>query len=111
MLPDFLVPYKHYSEETITGALDDIVTSSDIDSEDYPSEITIARWHHWFFFNQLCMEGQLRSVGHRELGFGEELLKSGISLLSHIRSSIPEGWLRIILRFIYNSGNSLAAFY
>jgi hypothetical protein len=111
MLPDFLVPYKHYAEETIAGVLDGTVLASDADSEDYPAEMTMGRWHHWFFFNQLCIEGQLRSVGHRELGFNEELLRSCISLLNYIRCSIPDGWLKVILRFIYNSGNSLAAVY
>ena len=33
MLPDILVPYKHYSEETISGVLDEIVGPDDMDSE------------------------------------------------------------------------------
>ena len=33
MLPDCLVPYKHYNEETISGVLDDIVNPDDEDSE------------------------------------------------------------------------------
>ena len=53
MLPDFLVPYKHYNEETISGVLDGIVNPDDEDSEVYPSEMTMLRWHHWFILNQL----------------------------------------------------------
>lgn len=43
MLPDCLVPYKHYNEETISGVLDDIVNPDDEDSEIYPSEKTMLR--------------------------------------------------------------------
>lgn len=111
MLPDILVPYKHYAEETISGVLDGIVSPDDADSENCPSEQTMIRWHHWFMRNQLDMEGLLRSVGHRMQGFHEELLRTCISLLSHIRSSIPDAWLRIVIRYIYNSGNTLQPFY
>lgn len=31
----------------------------------------------------------MKSVGYRLLGFSEELLETGISLLSHMRSSMP----------------------
>lgn len=48
MLPDCLTPYKHYNEETISGVLDGIVNSDDEDSEMYPSEKTMLRWHHWY---------------------------------------------------------------
>ena len=93
MLPDCLVPYKHYNEETISGVLDDIVNPDDEDSEIYPSEKTMLRWHHWFILNQ------------------EELLKFSNSLLGHIKSSMPDAWLRTILRYLYNSGNSLQPCY
>lgn len=111
MLPDILVPYKHYPEETISGVLDEIVGSDDMDSENFPSEKSMERWHHWFIFNRMNMEGHIKSIGHRILGYEEELLSSTMSLLSHIRSSIPDVWLKIILRYIYNSGNTLQAFY
>lgn len=111
MLPDILLPYKHYQEETVSGVLDGTVSPDDVDSENAPSEKTMVRWHHWFMANQLNMEGHLKSIGYRLLGFSEELLKSSISLLSHLKSSVPDEWLRIILRYIYNSGNSLEPFY
>ena len=44
MLPDMLVPYKHYREETVSGVLDGIVSPDDEDSENYPSEQTMVRW-------------------------------------------------------------------
>ena len=111
MLPDILVPYKHYQEETVSGVLDGIVSPDDEDSENYPSEQTMIRWHHRFMANRLNIEGQMKSIGYRLLGFHEELLKSGISLLEHMKSSIPDAWLKTVLRYIYNSGNALQPFY
>lgn len=111
MLADFLVPYKHYGEEAISGVLDGIVLPTDADSEESPSERTMLRWHHWLMHNQLNIDGHLKSIAYRELGFSEELLKSGISLLVALRRSIPDGWLRSVIRYIYNSGNSLLAYY
>ena len=62
-------------------------------------------------FNALNIDGHLKSIGHRELGFSEELLRSGVSLLESLRRSIPEGWLKVILCMIYNSGGRLWPFY
>lgn len=111
MLPDIFVPYKQYGEEIIAGCLDGIVQPTDADSEDYPSEATIKRWNAWLMINRLNINGHLRSIGYRVLGFQEELLDSTVSLLEYLQNSIPDGWLRIILRFIYNSGNSLQPVY
>lgn len=58
--------------------------------------------------NQLRIDGYLKSIGYCLLGFSEELLNSGMSLLTELRSSIPE-WLETILRFIYNSGGFLVS--
>ena len=111
MLPDILIPYKHYSEETISGVLDGVVTPDDTESENYPCETTMERWRRWFEANRSNIEGQLKSIGYRLLGFGEELLRSDSSLLTRLRSSAPAAWLRTVLRYIYNSGNSLPPFY
>ena len=106
-LPDFLVPYKHYITEIISGVLDNIVTPVDQDSEDYPCEETMKRWHYWFRSNQDNIEGYMKSIGYRILGLGEDLLNSKISLLTHLRNS-SEIWLETTLRMIYNSGGFLA---
>lgn len=79
MLPDFMVPYKQYPEETIAGVLDEVVLSTDSDSEDFPSESTMKRWKQWFIRNMANMDGHIRSVAHRMLGFSQELLYSDIS--------------------------------
>jgi hypothetical protein len=105
-LPDCLVPYKHYAAEVISGVLDDFVSCADQDTEDYPCEATIHRWKCWFIANALRIDGYLKSIGYQMLGFREELLKSGLSLLEELRSS-HQRWFETILRFIYNSGGFL----
>ena len=108
MLPDYFAPFKHYEEPVIEGTIDDRIDPAT--SDDRPSAQTAIRWKHWLMKNALDIDGQLKSIGHRELGFSVELLKSGVSLLNKLRSSIPEGWLKEILRIIYNAGGKLAAF-
>lgn len=58
--------------------------------------------------NQLAIDGTLKSTGYQVLGFTEELLTSGVSLLSELRKDTCD-WLRIILRFLYNSGSFLVS--
>ena len=58
--------------------------------------------------NHQRIDGYLKSVGYRLLGFGEELLSTSMSLLDKLRSSNEE-WLETILRFIYNSGGFLVS--
>ncbi|MCD8022577.1 MAG: DUF6431 domain-containing protein [Lachnospiraceae bacterium] len=106
MLPDIAAPYKQYAAEVISGVLDGVVQPGDEDSADYPCEATMQRWHHWLMANELRIDGYLKSVGHRVLGFSEELLKSGVSILRQLRNSNP-AWLETVLRFIYNSGGFL----
>lgn len=105
-LPDCVVPYKHYASEVIAGVLDEIITPDDTEDEDYPCETTMIRWKHWLMANYLRIEGYLKSIGYRLLGWGEETLASRISLLETLRSS-NAGWLEAILRMIYNSGGFL----
>ena len=106
MLPDLMLKFKHYSAEVISGVLDEIVQPDDADAEDHPSEDTMKRWHHWFMANELRIDGILKSVGCRDLGFSEVLLRSGISLLERLRQTSVR-WLETIHTFIYNSGGFL----
>lgn len=105
-LPDFLVPYKHYVAQIISGVLDEVISADDLDTEDYPCEQTMKRWHRWFNGNQNNIEGNIRSIGYRLLGLGEDLLSARLSLLTHLRKS-SEVWLETILRIIYNAGSFL----
>ena len=109
MLPDFLVPFKHYQEAVVVDAVDDRLLPEDAD--DRPSRQTVCHWKWWIQLNASDIEGQMRSVAHRELGYTEELLRSSVPLLSYLRSSVPEGWLKLILRIIYNSGARLCPVY
>lgn len=102
-LPDMLAPHKYFELDVITGVLDVLITPDTKGFEDHPSESTIKHWHHWFMLNQDTIEGTLRSKGYQLLGFTEKLLTSDVSLLSELRKDTCD-WLRIILRFIYNSG-------
>ena len=109
MLPDFLLPYKHYKEEVISGVLDGVVTSDDLDSEDRPSQASMDRWILWFILNRLNIEGYLRSNAYRELDYTEEVFTSGRSLLDKFRRSSHGAWLCAVIRIIYNSGGFLPA--
>lgn len=106
-LPEILVPYKHYTTELISGVLDETITIGDLEDGDYPCEETMKNWHHWLMANQDYIDGYMKSIGYRRLGFGEDLLHSKVSLLTKLRKS-SEVWLETILRFIYNSGGRLA---
>lgn len=61
--------------------------------------------------NEFNIEGHMKSIGYRLLGFSEELLEIGISLFSHMRSSMPAAWLKTVMLYIHNSGNALEVFY
>lgn len=109
MLPDFMVPFKHYAEEVIS----DCVNSTSEQSQQCigPSAPTINRWKRWIDLNTPDIDGHLKSIGHRELGFSKELLNSSVSLLGKLMRSIPHGWLMTILCLIYNSGAYLVPVY
>ena len=42
-LPDYLVPFKHYTKDTIEEAVSKDI-SEDLRFEDFPCEMTIKRW-------------------------------------------------------------------
>jgi hypothetical protein len=109
MLPDFLVPFKHYTEDVISDAVNDKLDLTM--TNDAPSPATILRWKRWIRLNSSDINGQLKSIGHRELDFSKELLKSGVSVLVHLMCSIPRGWLRTILCMLYNSGAGMFPVY
>ena len=109
-IPEFLAPYKHYCLGLITSVLSCRVVPKEYEEEhNYPVEITMERWKKWEELNRTDIEGNIRSIGHRMLGFSEELLTSRVSLLDAMKSSVKQ-WLGIILRMIYNSGGRLRPF-
>ena len=109
MLPDLLLPYKHYEQPVIRDSLDGCL---DLDEAgNAPSEESIKRWGHWLMASSLDIEGYVKSVAHRELRFSEDLLKTGVSLLEALRKKIPQAWLSTVIRIIYNAGGFLRPFY
>lgn len=44
ILPNSLYPYKQYEADIIDGIIDDLIDSSTLGFEDYPSEVTMKRW-------------------------------------------------------------------
>ena len=109
MLPDFMVPHKHYTEDVIGDAVSDRLDLNR--TNDAPSPVTIRRWKRWVRLNSADIDGQLKSIAHRELDFSKELLGSGVSLLKELMRSIPYGWLRTILHILYNSGGRMIPVY
>lgn len=104
-----MVPYKHYAEPVIRDSVNDKSDQAQIC--DGPSYSTVMRWKRWITRNISDINGHLKSIGHRELGYSSDLMKSGISLLDELMRSIPNGWLSTILCIIYNSGATIAPVY
>lgn len=44
LLPDFLMPYKHYTRDVIDGVLNGYISEETLGYEDYPTELTMKRW-------------------------------------------------------------------
>ena len=106
-IPAFLAPFKHYCLGLITAILDGRILPRGYEEEhNYPVEITMSRWKRWEELNRTDIEGYIRSVGHRMMGYSEELLRTSVSLLDAMKSSVKQ-WLSVILRMIYNSGGEL----
>lgn len=106
-LPDVLTPYKHYETDVIEGVIEGIIQPTDEESEDFPTVETMERWKDWIRRNKDNINGFLKSIGYRILEFGVQLLQSKISLLDEL-IKLNVDWLRIVNRFIYNSGERLA---
>ena len=106
-LPDVLTPYKHYETDVIEGVIEGIILPTDEESEDFPTVETMERWKDWIRRNKDNINGFLKSIGYRILEFGVQLLQSKISLLDEL-IKLNVDWLRIVNRFIYNSGERLA---
>ena len=87
--------------------MDLVVSEEDTETEDYPCEGTMKHWKWWAQRNERNMEGQIRLAVHRFLFFDEEFLKSEYSLLKKLKERISPGWLKTVIRVIYNSGGRI----
>ena len=104
-----MVAYKHYHAEVISGVLDGVVSSEDLESEDYPCAETMRLWIQWLMINLERIEGYLRSAAYEISDFCQEVLFSKASLLDSLRRHNLR-WLEICLRSVYNSGGRLVPF-
>lgn len=109
-LPDCLCPYKHYDAGLIEDVLDGVVSEQDRETEDYPCEGTMKHWRWWMQRNQTNMEGQIKSAAHRFLELSDAFLRDKDSLLEELRERISPGWLKAVMRFLYNAGGRLEAY-
>ena len=107
VLPDFLAPYKHYDIGIITGVLNGEITSDLLAFEDYPCERTMERWQDWMILNLIFINAYLKSVGIRLFAFGIALAYAAADLVEELNGRTPHGWLKTIIRAIYNTGASL----
>ena len=57
-LPEWLVPYKHYTRDTIEHAIKEDI-SEDLLYEDYPCDMTIMRWRNFVKNADIIIEENL----------------------------------------------------
>lgn len=48
ILPNYILPYKHYDKRIIDGFVHGKYSSEQLEFEDYPCELTIANWKRYF---------------------------------------------------------------
>lgn len=104
LLPDEMVPYKHYEADLIEAVIDGLAGEEDPALADGPCPLTIRRWKEWGRQIETEAEGKLRSAAYRILDLSEEFLRSGSSLLLALKERLVEGWLPVTLRVLYNTG-------
>ena len=75
--------------------------------EDGPCERTMERWELWILLNLVFINQYLKSVGIRLLAVGMALLSSGEDVMEELQKREKRNWLRIVLRIVYNTGESL----
>ncbi len=95
-LPDMAVPYKRYESDVISESLDE---SADPEDSCCPAELSaIQRWKLWFFLLSEYFEGAVRAL--------MELMdiKAFIRLPLYPLSQQADGWLKILVRNLVNSG-------
>lgn len=107
MLPIGFTPNKHYGTGVIEDVLDEKMIPDDYVSEAYPCAQTMRNWLMWFQNNLTYIEAMFRSIMNRLLGYSDEILISGISVVSWAHRTDPTMWLGVIQRCIYNAGGAL----
>lgn len=104
LLPDELLPYKHYESDLIEAVIDGVVGEDDEALEEGPSPETMKRWREWWEKLKAEAEGRIRSAAYRILDLSEQFLGSQDSLLGRIKERLVEGWLAATIKIMCNSG-------
>ncbi len=96
ILPDVLVPHKHYGAAEIETVLESKIRRDEV------SDSTVARWRRWIKGNEAQIEGVLQSV---KLEAEDNLpeLRSNESLFSQLKT-IVRNWLSVVSRLVINAG-------
>lgn len=95
-LPDKIIPYKRYESDVISEALSEETT---LENDCCPAEhSTIKRWKLWFFLLHEYIEAVVWALA--------ELLgsKCFVKLPLYPLSRQADGWLKLIVRNLINSG-------
>ena len=103
-LPDFIVPYKHYSTEVI----EDILRGSGKTSGSCSpcEDSTVRRTLRWFSLLLSYFEAAIRSL--IEMNRHNRILVNELSALLPLQPKrLPAGWLRHLVRILVNSGRWL----
>lgn len=103
-LPDFIVPYKHYSAEVIENILKEAKKTADFYS---PCEnSTVRRTIQWFSLLLSYLEAAVQSL--IEMNRHNSILVNELSSLLPLKpKSLPAGWLPRLVRALVNSGRWL----
>ena len=97
-----IVPYKQYSSAVIEALLS--LKGDDIKEATFPGESSsMYRIISWFSLLRLYFEGVLNSL---KLQWKDdlEIQKDLASLLPLVATSLPAGWLKMLVRYAVNSG-------
>lgn len=97
MLPDFMIPYKHYEAKIIETVIDEAEHCFAIE------ESTIYRWKRWFKDMKGLINSNLRAVWQAIEGLFYPLLDNTSSLLEKLRQSGGK-WLTNVMRLTINAG-------
>ncbi len=57
--------------------------------------------------NLVFINAHLKSVGFRLFAMGIALVYAAIDLVEELKTRTPNGWLKIIIRAVYNTGGTL----
>ena len=96
VLPDVLVPHKHYGASEIETVLGSEVRSDEV------SDSTAASWLQWIKGNMSQIEGVLQSL---KLESEDKLpeLRGDKNLFTHLKT-IVRNWLSVVSRLVINGG-------